>query len=172
MPDASWLSVFGAVTGAIGTISGVAGAVLGFKGYWRATAVKALDLRLELRKAVSDARSGVEALPRLMGEVNLSRRAVLNARGMFRSGEMTVWEKSYAADQEQVDSLNDELPGEAEDHAKMNDHAQLEPSLVHIHSLTRRIDELKTKYENELAKDEAARNALCADVRNRLVPPG
>ena len=85
---------------------------------------------------------------------------------------MTVWEKSYAADQEQVDSLNDELPGEAEDHAKMNDHAQLESSLVHIHSLTRRIDELKTKYENELAKDEAARNALRADVRNRLVPPG
>ena len=51
-------------------------------------------------------------------------------------------------------------------------HAQLESSLVHIHSLTRRIDELKTKYENELAKDEAARNALRADVRNRLVPPG
>ena len=130
MPDASWLSVFGAVTGAIGTISGVAGAVLGFKGYRRATAVKALDLRLELRKAVSDARSGVEALPRLIGEVNLSRRAVLNARGMFRSGEMTVWEENYAADQEQVDSLNDELPGEAEDYAKMNDHAQLESSLA------------------------------------------
>ena len=54
----------------------------------------------------------------------------------------------------------------------MNDHAQLESSLVHIHSLTRGIDELKTKYETELAKDEAARNALRADVRNRLVPPG
>ena len=172
MPDASWLSVFGAVTGAIGTISGVVGAVLGFKGYRRANAVKALDLRLELRKTVSDARSGIEALPKLMGEANLSRRAVLNARGMSRGGEMIVWEKSYAADLKQVDSLNDELPSEAEDHAKMNDPAQLESSLVHIHSLTRRIDDLKIKYEKELAKDEAARNALRADVRNRLVPPG
>ena len=32
MLDASWLSVFGAVTGAIGTISGVAGAVLAVRG--------------------------------------------------------------------------------------------------------------------------------------------
>ena len=53
----------------------------------------------------------------------------------------------------------------------MNDHAQLESSLVHMHSLTGRIDELKAKYEKELAKDEAKSNALLADVRNRLVPP-
>ena len=53
----------------------------------------------------------------------------------------------------------------------MNDHAQLESSLVDMHSLTHRIDELKAKYENELAKDEAARNALRADARNRLVRP-
>ena len=85
---------------------------------------------------------------------------------------MTMWEKSYAADLQQVDSLRAELPSEAENHAKMNDHTQLESSLVHIHSLTRRIDELNTKYERELARDEAVRNALRADVRNRLVPPG
>ena len=172
MLDAPWVSFFGPVTGAIGAISGVAGAILGFRGYRRANAVKALDLRLELRKAASDARSGVESLPRLMGEANLSRRDVLNARGMINSSLMKVWEESYAADQQQVDSLNGELPSEAEDHAQVNDHGQLESSLVHMHILTRRIDELKTKYENELAKDEAARNALRADVRNRLVPPG
>ena len=171
MPDASWLSVLGAVTGVIGTISGIAGAILGLKGYRRANAVKALDLRLELRKAVSDARSGVEALPKLMDEANRSRRAALNARGMLNSSIRTVWEKSYAADLKQVDSLNDELPSEAEDHATMNDHAQLESSLVHMHRLTGRINELKAKYEKELAKDEAKRNALLADVRNRLVPP-
>ncbi len=85
---------------------------------------------------------------------------------------MTVWEGSYVADQQQVDSLNDELPSEAENHAKLNDHAQLESRLVHIHNLTGRIDALKTKYETALAKDDAARNALRSDVRNRLVPPG
>ena len=171
MLDASWLSILGAVTGAIGTISGVAGAILGFKGYRRANAVKALDLRLELRKTVSDARSGVEALPELMGEADRSRKAVLNARGMFNSSARTVWEKSYAADLKQVDSLKGEFPSETEDYARMNDHAQLESSLVDMHSLTHRIDELKAKYENELAKDEAARNALRADARNRLVRP-
>lgn len=84
---------------------------------------------------------------------------------------MTAWEESYTADQQQVRSLNAELPGDAEDHTKVNDHATLESSLVHIHSLNRRIDALKTKYENELKKDETERNALRADVRNRLVPP-
>ena len=53
----------------------------------------------------------------------------------------------------------------------MNDHAQLESSPVHMHSPDRRINELKAKYEKELAKDEAESNALLADVRNRLVPP-
>ena len=148
---------FGAVTGAIGAISGVAGAVLGFKGYRRANAVKALDLRLELRKTVSDARVSVEALPELMREANLSRRAVLNARGMLRSGAMTMWEKSYTADLKQVDFLKDELPSETEDYINMNNHVRLESRLVHIHGLARRIGEMKTKYEKELGKDEASR---------------
>lgn len=171
MPDiSSWLSVFGAVTGAIGTISGVAGAILGFKGYRRANAMKALDLRLELRRTVSDARSSVEALPKLMADANLSRRAMLNARGMSRSGIMTVWEKSYTADLKQVAALNDELPGEAEEYAKMNDHAGLEVRLIRIHSLARRIADMTTKYERELAKDEAGRNAPRIDIRNRPGP--
>ena len=89
---------------------------------------------------------------------------------MLNSSIRTVWEKSYAADLKQVDSLNDELLSEAEDHATMNDHAQLESSLVHMHSLTGRINELKAKYEKELAKDSAESNALLADVRNRLSP--
>ena len=168
----SWLSVLGAVTGVIGAITGVVGAILGLKGYRRANAVKALDLRLELRKAVSDARSGVQALPKLMGESMRSRRATLSARGVLIGEEMRVWEKSYSADLKEVDSLNDELPSNAEDHARMNDHAQLESSLVNVHRLTRRIDALTMKYEKELAKDEARCNALHADVRNRLVPPG
>ena len=84
---------------------------------------------------------------------------------------MTKWEKSYTADLKQVDSLNDELSSAAADHDTMNDHAQLESSLVHIHSLTRGIDELKAKYDRELARDDVEHNALRSDVRNRLVPP-
>ena len=84
---------------------------------------------------------------------------------------MAEWEQSYAADQQRVHSLSAELPGDTEDQAKMNDHVQLESSLVYVHGLTRKIDDLKAKYENELAKDEAEQNALRADVRNRLVPP-
>ena len=70
---------------------------------------------------------------------------------------MTMWEKSYTADLKQVDFLKDELPNETEDYTNMNNHVRLESRLVHIHSLARRIDEIRTKYGKELAKDEVSR---------------
>ena len=57
MPDPASLSIIGAVTGLIGGITGIAGLVVGYIGYRRSQQIKALDLRLELRKQVSDLRA-------------------------------------------------------------------------------------------------------------------
>ena len=48
-----WPPYVGVVTGIVGMITGVTGACLGYLGYRRSGRVKALDLRLELRKAGS-----------------------------------------------------------------------------------------------------------------------
>src|SRR6266508_6461106 len=57
MPDPASLSIIRAVTGLIGGITGIAGLVVGYIGYRRSQQIKALDLRLELRKQVSDLRA-------------------------------------------------------------------------------------------------------------------
>ncbi len=77
MPDPASLSIIGAVTGIIGAIAGIAGFVLGYISYRRSQQIKALDLRLELRKQVSDLRAMVEELPDLLPRSWESRIAVL-----------------------------------------------------------------------------------------------
>ena len=78
MPD-FWLSIIGAVTGTIGAVTGIVGAILGYRGYRSSKNVKALDLRLELRRAESDLRAGVEELPGLMEHAKNSRMEVASA---------------------------------------------------------------------------------------------
>lgn len=52
MADPDLLGYTGAITGVIGAISGIAGSVLGYIAYRRSDQLKALDLRLELRKGL------------------------------------------------------------------------------------------------------------------------
>src|SRR6266576_178116 len=55
-----WPPYVGVVTGIVGMITGVTGACLGYLGYRRSGRVKALDLRLELRKAETATRAALE----------------------------------------------------------------------------------------------------------------
>jgi hypothetical protein len=50
MPAPAWLTYVGAITGIVGTCTGIAGAVISYVNHRRVSRVKALDLRLELRK--------------------------------------------------------------------------------------------------------------------------
>jgi hypothetical protein len=70
-----------AVTGIIGAITGAAALVLAWISYRRSQQVKALDLRLELRKQASDVRAAVSELPDLLEKSRASRIAVLGAMG-------------------------------------------------------------------------------------------
>ena len=158
MSDAEWLSVFGAIAGFIGAISGLVGAVLGYRGYRQAHKVKALDLRLELRKTEVDARTVLDELPGLLERANSSRIDVLMDRG-FGPGStlMTAWTTRWNADWKTVTSLEDGLSASDHVHVAMNDHRALELRLVSIHGLIGRANQLRTKYEAVLAQDEGAR---------------
>jgi hypothetical protein len=85
-PERSIMVSFATVTGIVGAITGPAGSVLGWISYRRSQRVKALDLRLELRKQVSDLRAVVEALPDLLNQSRASRTAVNAAMGVLKSG--------------------------------------------------------------------------------------
>ena len=156
MPE--WLPILGAVTGTIGAISGLVGAILGYKGYRRAHDGKALDLRLELRKAESDVRAIVEELPDLMERANVSHRHVLAATGLARSGAMTAWIQDWNVHREALRLLKQEVLARSDNaHADGTNHAQLESRLVSVHTLTTKAKQLQTKYEDELRKDDGER---------------
>ena len=158
MSDVAWLSIVGAVGGVIGALTGIVGSVLGYMGYRRAQDVKALDLRLELRKAASDARGIVGGLPDLIERAKLSRVQEFVEQGRGGSGAMNAWTASCDADRKQVDSLKDELSELDQDHTALTDHARLESVLASVYDLKRRASEMQAKYEEELANDRRTRS--------------
>jgi len=57
MSDPAWLPYVGPVTGVIGMVAGVAGVWISVANYRRVSSMRALDLRLELRKTFNAARA-------------------------------------------------------------------------------------------------------------------
>lgn len=166
MSDSTWLSIISVVITAVAAISGTVG---WFLGYRKAKDDTARNLRLELFRAVSDARGIVGRLPGLMVDADNSRRGVLNARGLLNSSYMTAWTTSIDADRKDVVSLKDELSGLDNDYTATTDYAQLESCLASMYDLTRRAAEMRSKYAGEIANDEKARDRLAADRRTRLL---
>ena len=62
MTDPHWTSYVGMATGIVGAITGVSGAIMGYIGYRKSSQNKALDLRLELKKAVANINSDYKIL--------------------------------------------------------------------------------------------------------------
>lgn len=128
------LGIIGAVTGIVGAITGLAGLVLGWINYRRFQQIKALDLRLELRKQVSDVRAVVEALPDVLERSRASHIAVLAAMGVSRSGASESWKAAWESDLKAAQGLACEVP-DADETYQRSKHQNLETKLVEIHAL-------------------------------------
>lgn len=157
--DLPWLSIVGAVGGVIGALGGVVGSVLGYMGYRRARDGKALDLRLELRKAESDVRGVVGGLPDLIERAKLSRVQVFEIDGRGGSRALNTWKASCDTDRKNVDFQKNELSELDLDSATLTDYARLESALSSVYDLKRRASEMQAKYEEELANDRRSRAA-------------
>jgi hypothetical protein len=79
----TWLGYVGVITGGIGALTGICGAIMGYIGYRNSRSMKALDLRLQLRKDESDFRACVESLPALL-ELAKQSQCRLLVRGGLR----------------------------------------------------------------------------------------
>jgi len=158
-----------AVTGIIGAITGPVGCLIGLVSYRRSQQIKALDLRLELRKHVSDIRADIEALPALMEGAQASRTAVLAAMGVLQSGASEIWKAALETDLKTVHALARELP-DADETYQRSKPKKLENKLVEVHTLAVKVARLRDKYETALASDDKERDRIRADVRTRLNP--
>lgn len=160
MADSDW-------TGYVGVVTGVVGMVTGCLAYWRSNRIKALDLRLELRKGLGDAHHALSTLRERLDFADRSRRAVLAATGLLRSGNIVVWERAVAADREQANTLGSSIRSETADFTALSTE-QLESEIVAAHKIRTRLDALITKYRGEISADDESRRRIAQEAADRV----
>lgn len=152
MPDSDW-------TGYVGMVTGIFGAVMGYLGYRRANQIKKLDLRLELRKGLSEAHTALAEARRIMDYAAQSHRAALAARALGGSGVMVAWNNSHEEDTAAVDRIAASIRGESAGYDSLSEE-QLESEIVANHKLSVRLNVLIAKYRDEIAADDDARRLI------------
>jgi hypothetical protein len=130
---------------------------MGYVSLRRVGRLKALDLRLELRKAEADARAISSELPALLEKADRSRMAVAAFEGWVNSGAMGSWKSELAADKVKVRSLLASVPDAQADHRTLSPE-ELESKILAIHRLRTGIDQMRDKYVAALAADERKRS--------------
>jgi hypothetical protein len=169
MSGPNWTSYVGMVTGIIGAITGITGAIMGYISYRRSNRLKSLDLRLELRRSISDLHSDINRLRKLIDNANGSRRAVMSAKGMFQSGAMEKWKNEVKADRTKIGELFKSAP-DAESAYDTLDAGALESELVVVHKLSSEIKSFLDKYSDAIRFDDEQRRQIREDQRARHTP--
>ena len=157
-----WLSYVSLGLSVLGAVSGCLGTVLGWRGYRRAGKMKTLDLRLELRKADTEIRNLVRALPELLDRAKVSRESVFVASGRAQSGAMQFCRDELRKDGERQQRLAQALPADDPDYRGYSPEA-LEQELVRRHAALGEAKGIASKYEGWLADDNQARAQVMAN---------
>ncbi len=152
MADPHWISYVGVVTGIIGSFTGII-------GYRKASNLKSLDLRLELKKATHNAITDLDQIKELIDQADKSRQAVASAKGMFRSGMMEKWKADVKKDKIKLATLLVNTPNSEENIEKCSQRV-LESKLIEIHKFWVAVKELKEKYISEYQKDDEERKQI------------
>jgi hypothetical protein len=155
MSEPNWL-------GYVGAITGIAGAIMGYISLRRSGKLKALDLRLELRRDEADVRELAQEFPALVERAHRSRRAVHAATG--RIGAFQQWLADCEGDPAAMRALHAQLSDPNNDYASAS-HAELESRLVAVHSLKSQAERLRDKYLAALVADDKERERIAADQR-------
>jgi hypothetical protein len=166
LSDPNWLIYLGATTGVIGAVTGIAGAVMGYISYRRSGEMKALDLRLELRRAQVDYCALVRELPALLERAKASRTAVSAATGMLGSGALQQWSSEWEKDEALASTWGGELPNTDANRASAS-HQELESELGQAHEQQGQAMRLRDKYLASLAEDEHQRDHIKAAMLAR-----
>lgn len=168
MSNLDMLSYTGAITGIIGAVTGIAGAIMGYVGYRRSMEIKALDLRIELRKSISDLSDEIQDLPNILDQAKRSRTAVAAATGRYKSGAMQHWLAQWEADQKSLETFDIGF-NELNINHFQDDHATLEASLIEAHSLLTSVRRMRHKCEIGIESDDRERDHIREDIRTRSI---
>jgi hypothetical protein len=164
MSEQSWLAYTGAIAGIIGAVTGIAGAALAFLAFRRTGQLKALDLRLELRRTESTLQSDIHDLVPLLEIAKASRTRLAVAQGSCNSGATKHWISQWDTDLAGANYLVEGASVLDIDCSKFSQ-AKLEARLITVHKLQRQVAQLAGKYKSSLLADDAGREQLRADQR-------
>lgn len=141
----------------------LASAVTSVASYRRAARVKAFDVRVEVRKSEESLRLLVKGLRPMIDHASQSRKRVLNAQGLGRSGNEIHWQQQVAEDMIVLSELEGAVPASQPTHA-LTDLNTLADRLVELHSLQTRGRSLQEKYVAALAADDRAREIIRSEA--------
>ena len=159
MPDPHWTSYVGMATGILGTITGVAGAILGYISYRKSTQIKKLDLRIELKRAVTDLNFEYAELIRQRKEGNRSRKAVAAPLGLSNSSMMKKWNEEFASDEAAINNIAKDIPNEDINYELLED-IELEEKLIDVHRINKKIQTFSKKYADAMVWDNKKREEI------------
>ena len=146
-------AVVGMLTGIVGGASGLIGLFVSIWNVRRVSAIKSLDLRLELRRALEDhalQRNGIEEF---LDRVFQSHRRVQAVQVGTGGGAARILEEEFTNDKAWLARLLEAAPRARESYQDLSP-AQLEEELVAVHRSSGQLKALRDKYNDVLQKDD------------------
>ena len=166
MAEPHWTGYAGMITGVIGAITGISGAVMGYLGYRHSKKLKALDLRLELQKALNEVDLLSDGIENFLDRVNKSHERVMAARGMANSGAWQLWQQEFAQDKVSLGAL---LVGRLQPEGSYEHLTpdELESRVVTVDRFRGGLEKIRGKYSSILEEDDEKRRHLRDGARHR-----
>jgi hypothetical protein len=152
----------GTITGIIGTITGALALLVSIKSYARVSAMKALDLRLELEKSFNNLDIVLSGIEGYVDFVYQSRLRVFSATGRNLSGEMKLFEEQFANDRTRLRRLLSSQPRRESSYVGRSTD-ELETLLTTVHGFHLRVSEIRRKYQLILESDDERRKEIWAE---------
>ncbi|MGY5453204.1 hypothetical protein ACVFI8_20005 [Agarivorans sp. MS3-6] len=156
MSDPHWTSYVGMVTGIVGSIAGITGAIVASLSLKKTREIKALDLRLTLKKNVNEFRSLLIETEELLPKIDNSRKRVFSATGKLGSGERKKWEMDFEKDTDSLEVISNTFQ-RAEKDLDTESYNGLEHKLDSLNQLKYRLDSIYKKYSDAYQDDEKTR---------------
>jgi len=192
MADAASIDYFARVTGILGLAIGAAGAVTGIWGLRNSNAanriskeanriskdaidkvdaMKSLDMRLELRKAITQLNLTAKKLPGIIQFADYSKKAVAAAKGVLHSGGTKRWNDGLERYKNQLSEITNRIPNFGENYEGLSP-SDLENFIVGAHALQTQLNEIERYFQDSLDLDNEARKEMKADIRARFSSGG
>lgn len=150
-------------------VCGVGGLALSYFAYRRSGQMKAIDLRLELRKIDADLHGLLKRLPARLDHTRGVHEAVSAMSGSHGSNAVEQWQVDWDADKKHLAQMAALLPPAHFDYQGLKP-VELATQLVTRHEIFSRIKIIQEKYESSLAEDDRQREEARTQ-RTQPLPP-